>query len=147
MMGNFAGVIINRLALSIDKIFDYQIPDDLKEKIKVGSHVLVPFGRGKKLIDGYVLSLKNETEFKGEVKEIVSLATPEPLFDEEMLEIAQHIKKTCFCSYISAIKTILPPGSTAKNKVGEKFIRGSVLNLPYDEAFDILESLRTRAPN
>ena len=146
MMGNFAGVIINRLALSIDKIFDYRIPDDLKEKITVGSHVFVPFGRGKKLIDGYVLSLKNETEFKGEVKEIVSLATPEPLFDEEMLEIAQHIKKTCFCSYISAIKTILPPGSNAKNKAGEKFIRGSVLNLPYDEAFDILESLRTRAP-
>ena len=146
MKGNFAGVIINRLALSIDKIFDYSIPDDLRDKICVGSHVFVPFGRGKKLIDGYVLYTKTETDFDGEVKEIASLVTDEPLFDQEMLDVAEHIKNTCFCSYISAIKTILPPGSGTKSKVGEKFIRGSVLNLPYDEAFEVLETLRTKAP-
>lgn len=146
MTGNFAGVIINRLALSIDKIFDYQIPDDLIEKITVGSHVFVPFGRGKKLIDGYVLSLKSETDFDGEVKKISSLVNDEPLFDSELLDIATHIKNTCFCSYISAIKTILPPGSGNKKKVNDKFIRGSVLNIPYDEAFDVLENLRNRAP-
>ncbi len=146
MTGNFAGVIINRLALTIDKIFDYEIPDDLIDKVTIGSHVFVPFGRGKKLIDGYVLSLKSETDFDGEIKKIESLASSEPLFDKELLDIATHIKNTCFCSYISAIKTILPPGSTAKRKINDKFIRGSVLNLPYDEAFEVLESLRQRAP-
>lgn len=146
MKGNFAGVIINRLALNIDKIFDYSIPDDLVDKITVGSHVLVPFGRGKKLIDGYVLSVKDQTDFSGEVKNISALATPEPLFDKEMLAIANHIKETCFCSYISAIKCILPPGSGNKRKINDKFIRGSRLNLPYDEAFDVLEILRVRAP-
>lgn len=146
MKGNFAGVIINRLALNIDKIFDYHIPDDLMPDITVGSHVFVPFGRGKKLIDGYVLSLKSETDFEGDIKEIAALASPEPLFDEEMLEIAQYMKRTCFCSYISAIKTILPPGSGRKNKVNDKNIRGSVLNIPYDEAFEVLENLRARAP-
>ena len=146
MKGNFAGVIINRLALNIDKIFDYRIPDDLSDNVTVGSHVFVPFGRGKKLIDGYVLYVKNETDFEGDVKEISSLASPEPLFDREMLDVANHLKETCFCSYISAIKTILPPGSGNKNKTNDKFIRGSRLNLPYDEAFDILETLRTKAP-
>ncbi len=146
MTGNFAGVIINRLALNIDKIFDYRIPDDLISKITVGSHVFVPFGRGKKLIDGYVLSLKTRTEFDGDVKEISSLASLDPLFDEEMLHIAEYIKRTCFCSYISAIKTVLPPGSGSKNKTNDKFIRGSKLNLPCDEAFDMLENLRTKAP-
>jgi len=146
MTGNFAGVIINRLALTIDKIFDYEIPVDLIDKVTIGSHVFVPFGRGKKLIDGYVLSLKSETDFDGEIKSISSLASSEPLFDEELLNIATHIKNTCFCSYISAIKTILPPGSTAKRKVNDKFIRGSRLNLPYDEAFEVLENLRLRAP-
>ena len=72
MKGNFAGVIINRLALNIDKIFDYAIPDNLTESVTVGSHVFVPFGRGKKLIDGYVLYVKNETNFSGDVKEITS---------------------------------------------------------------------------
>jgi len=146
MKGNFAGVIINRLALNIDKIFDYRIPDDLIDTVTVGSHVFVPFGRGKKLIDGYVLSVNDETDFDGEVKDIASLASPEPLFDVEMLRLADHIKETCFCSYISAIKTVLPPGSGNKRKINDKLIRGSRLNLPYDEAFDVLENLRTKAP-
>ncbi len=146
MKGNFAGVIINRLALNIDKIFDYSIPADLVDKITVGSHVFVPFGRGKKLVDGYVLSVKSATDFDGDVKEIVSLASPDALFDEEMLDIANYIKETCFCSYISAIKCILPPGSGNKHKINDKFIRGSRLNLPYDEAFEVLELLRKKAP-
>lgn len=146
MKGNFAGVIINRLALTIDKIFYYRIPSHLMNDITVGSHVFVPFGRGKKLIDGYVLSVCDEVNFEGDIKEIASLASPDALFDEEMLDIANHLKDTCFCSYISAIKTILPPGSTQKSKVNDKFIRGSVLNLPYDEAFLQLDILRTKAP-
>jgi len=146
MSGNFAGVIINRLALTIDKIFSYRIPDDLCGQIQVGSHVLVPFGRGQKLIDGFVLSISQESEFDGTVKDIASLVSPEPLFDDEMLSIAEYIKETCFCSYISAIKTILPPGSSQKTKISDKFIKGSVLNLPYDEAFDVLEVLRKKAP-
>ena len=146
MKGNFAGVIINRLALTIDKIFYYRIPSHLMNDITVGSHVFVPFGRGKKLIDGYVLSVCDEVNFDGDIKEIASLASPDALFDEEMLRLANHLKDTCFCSYISAIKTILPPGSTQKSKVNDKFIRGSVLNLPYDEAFLQLDILRTKAP-
>ncbi len=146
MGNNFAGVIINRLALTIDKIFYYRIPSHLKDKVSVGSHVFVPFGRGKKLIDGYVLSVHDEVNFDGDIKEIASLASPDALFDEEMLALANHLKDTCFCSYISAIKTILPPGSTQKTKVNDKFIRGSVLNLPYDEAFLQLDILRTKAP-
>lgn len=146
MKGNFAGVIINRLALSIDKIFYYSIPDDLIDKITIGSHVFVPFGKGKKLIDGFVVDLDDRLSFDGETKEIASLASNEPLFDSKMLQIADYVKNTCFCSYISAIKTVLPPGSNTKNKVNEKYIRGSVLNIPCDEAFDVLENLRTRAP-
>ncbi len=146
MQNSFAGVIINRLALTIDKIFSYRIPDDLRDKIQIGSHVYVPFGRGKKLIDGYVISISDNSSYAGDVKDIVSLASLNPLFDEEMLEIAENIKETCFCSYISAIKTILPPGSGRKTKVCDKYIKGAVLNLPYDEAFDVLEHLRIKAP-
>ncbi|MBQ7792451.1 MAG: primosomal protein N', partial [Clostridia bacterium] len=40
----------------------------------------------------------------------------------------------------------LPPGSARKNKVSDKMIRGSVLNIPYDETFDMLDVLRDKAP-
>ena len=143
--GNFAGVIINRLALNIDRIFHYRIPDSMIGKITLGSSVTVPFGKGNKALDGFVISLSDQTDFDGEIKEILS-ASPSPLFDEEMLDVCSFIKEKYFCSYISAIKTILPPGSVRKNKVNDKIIRGSVLNIPYDEAYDALEKMRDKAP-
>ncbi len=146
MEGNFAGVIINRLALNIDKIFHYHIPDALLGKIKIGSQVTVPFGKGNKTIEGFVLSLENHIDYGGTVKEILSCNTDAPLFDSEMLSICDFLKRRYFCSYISAIKTILPPGSARKQKISDKVIRGSVLNVPYDEAFDALEKLRDKAP-
>ncbi len=142
----FAGVIINRLALTIDRIYDYRIPDHLLGKIHIGSHVTVPFGKGNKEIDGFVLSLSEETEFEGTVKEIISLNRETPLFDENMLAVCNFLKRRYFCSYISAIKTIVPPGSAKKHPVSDKIIRGSVLNVPYDEAFEILEKMRDKAP-
>lgn len=144
--GHFAGVIINRLALNIDRIFHYAIPENLLTKVTVGSHVTVPFGNGNRTVDGFVLSLTDEIDFDGTVKEITSLASPEPLFDEELLSVSNFLKQKYFCSHISAIKTILPPGSVRKNKVNDKVIRGSVLNIPYDEAFDLLDVLREKAP-
>ncbi|MBQ4086637.1 MAG: primosomal protein N' [Clostridia bacterium] len=144
--GHFAGVIINRLALNIDRIFHYAIPEHLSGKVTVGSHVTVPFGNGNRAVDGFVLSLTSEIDFEGTVKEIASLASPEPLFDEELLAVSHFLKQKYFCSHISAIKTVLPPGSVRKNKVNDKIIRGSVLNIPYDEAFDLLDALRDKAP-
>lgn len=146
MDGNFAGVIINRLALNIDKIFHYRIPDALLDKIDIGSHVTVPFGNGNKAIDGFVLSLTDHTDFDGTIKKILALDEKEPLFDREMLSVCNFLKTKYFCSYISAVKTVLPPGSGHKRKVSDKIICGSVLNVPYDEAFDALEKMRDKAP-
>ena len=146
MEGNFAGVIINRLALNIDRMFHYSIPNGLLGKIDIGSHVTVPFGNGNKTVDGFVLSLSNHSDFDGTLKEILSVSESGPLFDREMLSVCQFLKQKYFCSYISAVKTVLPPGSGRKNKASDKLIRGSVLNVPYDEAFDALEKLRDKAP-
>ena len=146
LTGHFAGVIINRLALNIDRIFHYSIPEELLGKVTIGSHVRVPFGNGNRLTDGFVLSLTDEIDFEGIVKEIKGLESPSPLFDETFLDICHFLKRKYFCSYISAIKTILPPGSGRKNKASDKFIRGSSLSVPYDEAFDALEKLRDKAP-
>ena len=45
----FAEVIINSNAKDLNKVFDYIVPNDMKDKIKVGTRVFVPFGKGEKL--------------------------------------------------------------------------------------------------
>ena len=48
-----AEVIINRTAKKLNRTFDYQIPKEMEEYIYVGTKVLVPFGRAKKLEEGF----------------------------------------------------------------------------------------------
>ena len=67
----FAEVIINSNAKALNKTFDYIVPTVLEKDINVGSRVMVPFGNSKKLEDGFVINLKNESEFASkEIKKI-----------------------------------------------------------------------------
>lgn len=66
----FAEVIINSNARALNKIFDYIVPNGMEKKIKIGARVFVPFGNGKKLEDGFIVNLKENSEFAN--KEISS---------------------------------------------------------------------------
>ena len=66
-----AEVIINRTAKKLNRTFDYKIPKNLEDIIIVGSKVLVPFGKGGKLEEGFVVGIKEKSEY--EIKEISKL--------------------------------------------------------------------------
>ena len=84
----YAEVIINSNAKALDKVFDYKIPDDMLDKIHIGSRVFVPFGRGSKLEDGFVISLKENSEY--ECKEIGKIEIENSL-SENKIELAMLV--------------------------------------------------------
>ena len=59
-----AEVIINNNAKQLDRTFDYNVPEEMKEQIKIGSRILVPFGNIKRLEEGFVVNFKETTEYK-----------------------------------------------------------------------------------
>ena len=86
--------------------------DILKDKIKIGSLVFVPFGNRKKLEEGYVVGIKERSEYK--IKSIVKIEENEFL-DENKVNLAKWISKRYFCNLSDAIKLMLPPGTKTKN--------------------------------
>lgn len=50
-------VIVDVAHSSVDKIFDYELPEGMEAQ--VGSRILVPFGRTQ--VEGIVLAVKQET--------------------------------------------------------------------------------------
>ena len=67
-----AKVIID---VSLDKEFDYLIPETLLPQIKVGVMVRVPFGHSTR--EGYVLSLADSSDYTGgRLKPITGLCCP-----------------------------------------------------------------------
>jgi len=119
-----AEVIIDSKAKKLNRKFDYKIPENLEDIIEVGSRVLVPFANFKKLEEGYVIKIKNKTEF--EVKEIAGL---EENLSEDRMELARWMARKYFCNVSECIKLMLTPGTRNKNK--DKRITDKKLNFVY----------------
>lgn len=121
-----AEVIINRTAKKLNRTFDYQVPKMLEGLIFVGSKVLVPFGKGEKLEEAFVVGLKEKTNYQNEIKEIAKL---EEQLKDEQIELAKWMAKRYFCNVSDCIKLMLTPGTRSKNK--ENRIQDKMINSVY----------------
>ena len=104
----YVEVLVEIKAKNLDKTFTYKT--DLN--IKVGSRVLVPFGRLK--LEGFVLKIHNNKP-DYEVKDIISVIDSEPVLNSEMLKLGEYISKKTLCNLIHAYQTMLPNALKVKN--------------------------------
>jgi len=118
----FADVLVELKAKRIDKTFTYLIPSKLKDKVKVGIRVLVPFG--KQTLEGFVLNIEKDKDIDYELKEIIDIVDEEPVLNEEMLELGKYISLKTLCNLIHAYQTMLPAALKAHNNfnVNKKYI-------------------------
>ena len=138
----YADVIIEYGNKAVDTLFTYIIPDNLREKIKIGHRVLVPFNNRE--IEGFVLDISNELNSKYELKEISSLCDLEPVLNEEMIILGEKIQKEILCSRISIYQAMLPKALKAKHNtnIGIKMNRYITLNISRDEALRYIDGCR-----
>ena len=116
-----AEIIINRTAKKLNRTFDYNIPRELEPYIIIGSKVLIPFGSQKKLEEGFVVGIKEKTEFQ--VKDIAKI---EDNLTDKQIELAKWMAKKYFCNISDCIKLMQTPGTRTKNK--EKRIQDKKIN-------------------
>ena len=71
-----ARIAVENTAYSFDKPFDYLVPQRLLNRCKVGTRVLVPFGRGNNERYGIVLSVTDgDTSSLKEISKIIIVFT------------------------------------------------------------------------
>lgn len=117
-----AQVIINSNVKQLNKEFDYNIPERLKNKVHIGSRILIPFGRNKKQ-EGFVIAIKNNSEFK--VKDILDVEDEEYI-TKERINLAEWMARRYFCNVSDCIKLMLPPGTTSRivaNRIKERTMK------------------------
>ncbi len=108
-----AQVIVNASSAHTDKKFDYLIPDEVSKKVFVGTRVNVPFGKGNKRLEGYVVGITENSSLKK--LKAISDAEEIPVFNQSMVELIDWMRENYFCSYIDAIKAIVPTGTSVKS--------------------------------
>jgi len=143
----YAGVVVNNDSVQVDKIFTYKIPVNLIGCVHLGFRVKVPFGRGNKTIDAFILELYDQCDNAHNIKEIASICDEMPLLKITDIELVKIMKVKYLCTYLECIKVIIPRGITKgiKNKTMQvlttcKELEGKFLNEPYKSIYELIKS-------
>lgn len=106
-----AEIIIDSNVKTLNKTFDYNIPKEMESNISIGSRVLIPFGKSKRLEEGFVTNIKESTEY--EVKDIAKIEL-QSLTTEKIL-LSKWMAKKYFSNISECMNLMLKPGTTTKN--------------------------------
>ncbi len=110
MNNKYAKIIIDNKASQLDMLFTYIIGEDLIDTAEVGMRVLVPFGRGNKIIKGLIIEIVDEFDGKYKLKKIVDLLDDKAIVNEKLMKLGSCIKYQYMSTYLDAFQPILPPG-------------------------------------
>ncbi len=81
-------VIVDIAHSSVDKIFDYELPEEME--VQAGSRVFVPFGRTQ--VEGIVLAVKPETALSPEkIKAVQRVIDEQPIITQEQILLAKYM--------------------------------------------------------
>lgn len=105
------------LSLPLSEPFTYRIPTHLEGKLDLGFRVLVPLR--KKITTGFVVGL-TATSNVSNVKEIIDLLDPYPLFSGEMLELTKWVSDYYLCSWGETLRAALPSELMLKSEMHVK---------------------------
>jgi len=107
------GVLVELANKSVDRIFDYNVDDSIKDDIKVGIRVEVPFGR--QTLEGFVLEIKNSSEVK-DLKSVIRIIDKDIILNKELIDLGKKIKANTLSTLISCYQAMLPRALKAKKK-------------------------------
>ncbi len=125
-MVKIAQVIVDVPLMQTDKPFSYIIPKDIEDQVTIGSRVHVPFGRGNRLLQGFVVGFSDTFDNTvTDLKAISEVLDFEPVLNAEQLELAEQVRHTVFSYKISILKSMIP----------------NLLNSQYDKRLTPTESL------
>lgn len=128
----YAFVHIIDIAYGIDKSYSYMIPYDLKEELKIGSVVVVPFGITNKKMSAVVTGLSDTCEYP-QVKPIISVMHYPFEVPSDLISTCAFMKERFFCTFGSAFRTVIPPGVNLNSEIVYSVVEGrdlSKLNEP-----------------
>ncbi len=105
----YADVIIDISHEKLDKTFQYEIPLQLQDAVRVGSQVVIPFGNGDRRVKGFVVDMAEEPKIAPErIKPICGVAKDSIAVESQLIALASWIKRNYGSTMNQALKTVIP---------------------------------------
>ncbi len=112
-MPKTVGVAVSNATFHFDKLYTYAVMPDQQQAVRMGSMVLVPFGRGNRPRMGVVLACDAEPE-NSKLKYLFDVAPETACLTPELLRLVHFLKARTFCTYYEAVKAVIPYGAQYK---------------------------------
>ena len=130
MEDKYANICVDISHEKVDRPFQYKVPQALRGKLAPGMQVLIPFGRGNKLIKGFVLALTDVSEYPDELcKEVADVVEGGISAEGRFVALAAWMRANYGSTLIAALKTVLP----VKEQVRQVSRRDIYLNVSKQE--------------
>ncbi len=135
----FANVIVDISHEKLDRTFQYIIPEELIKEISPGILVNIPFGKGNRLINGYVIEVTENPEFDIDKMKYIDGIDKESLpIESQLIRLAAWIKENYGSTMNKALKTVIP----VKQKINPQNKKWVRLNVNRDEAYKFIEKYK-----
>lgn len=133
----YAQIIIEISIKSLDKIFTYEIPNEMRKTLKLGSVVEIPFGAGNRMIKGYVLGFADTIDFDKNKVKYINKHYEEVSIESELIDLAIWMKSRYTTTLQTALNILLP----VKPSVQKKEVRYIKCDLTKAEIALMIEQL------
>ena len=97
-MAKTVGVAVSNATFHFDKLYTYAVLPEQEASVRLGSMVLVPFGRGSRARMGVVLACDAEPPHS-KLKYLFDVAPASACLTPELLRLVHFLKERTFCTY------------------------------------------------
>lgn len=120
----FVNVIVDISHEKVDRVFQYRIPDQLKNVLQAGMQVNIPFGRGNRLMKGCVVGFTDTPDYPPEkIKEVAGIVEGSVKAESQLIALAAWMRERYGSTMNQALKTVLPVKQETRQKQSRKIIR------------------------
>ena len=123
-------------------VFDYRIPESLKDAVQPGQRLFVPLGAGNRRVTAWCVGTSfgppplNSKGKPVHLKYVLGVLDKKPLLSQKMLELARWLSKRYFCPLGAVMESVLPAG--VRQQAGTK---QTVVWRPADNLNDRLKEI------
>ncbi len=142
MNNKYALVLVNIKGLGV-KTFSYIIPDEIKDIIKIGQAVLVPFGR-QGLINAFVVGFSNYLPEEIKAKKINKIIDETQLFTLDYLKLTEWVANYYMTDLVTVLNMVIPLKLLEHNSKSEEYIEFITDNNATKRQLIILNQLKEK---
>ncbi|MGN6204067.1 primosomal protein N' [Humibacter sp.] len=104
-----ARVIVDTPLPQLDRLFDYAIPERLREQAVPGVRVTVPLRSAGRLADGYLVEVTDHADFDGELSELDSVVSAAQVLTPQVERLARRVADRSAGSASDVLRLAVPP--------------------------------------